>query len=54
MVWQDDNEWERNWWGNCINTYWEETKQCIYASKMGLKAQMINGKYPIFDIFSPI
>lgn len=29
-------EWERNWWGQCLNTYGEEEKQLIYARKMGL------------------
>jgi hypothetical protein len=34
--WKDVNDWERNWWGNCTNTFNEETKQIIYAKKMGL------------------
>jgi hypothetical protein len=36
MSWKDDQEWEKNWWGNCTNTYGEEQKQLLYASKMGL------------------
>lgn len=50
MAWTDDNKWESDWWGNCTNTYSEETKQLVYASKMGLKAEMDNGKYPSFDM----
>lgn len=36
-MWTDDQLWELNWWGNCINTYREETKQLLYADRMGLK-----------------
>lgn len=28
---------ETRWWGNCCNTYGEETKQMVYASRMGLR-----------------
>jgi len=35
--WQKANEWEKNWWSSCVNTYGEEEKQLIYAAKMGLK-----------------
>jgi len=34
--WQKAQEYEQNWWGNCVNTYGEEMKQLIYAEKMGL------------------
>lgn len=50
MAWEKDQKWESDWWGNCANTYWEETKQRVYASKMGLQAQSINGKYPVYDL----
>ena len=40
--WQKATIWEKNWWGNCANTYNEETKQYIYASKMGLDEFKIN------------
>ena len=36
MSWKDENMWERNWWGHCINTFAEEVKQFVYAEKMGL------------------
>ena len=36
QTWQQAQEWEEEWWGNCINTYSEETKQFLYAQKMGL------------------
>ena len=29
-------QWEKDWWGNCCNTYGEEEKQLVYARKMGL------------------
>ena len=31
------NTWEAEWWGTCQNTYGEETKQLLYAEKMGLR-----------------
>jgi len=34
--WQKASDWEREWWGNCVNTLGEETKQLLYAQKMGL------------------
>lgn len=45
MAWKDETHWEKSWWGNCCNTYMEEEKQLIYASKMGLK-QYHDGKTP--------
>lgn len=35
--WEQDQAWEANWWGDCLNTYGEETKQFEYAPKMGLE-----------------
>ena len=35
--WEKDQAWEANWWGDCLNTYGEETKQFEYAPKMGLE-----------------
>lgn len=29
--------WEREWWGDCLNTYGEEEKQIVYAQRMGLE-----------------
>lgn len=49
MTWNDDQKWESNWWGDCVNTFWEETKQIVYARKMGLKADNDNGKYPVYN-----
>ena len=50
MSWNQDQEWEKNWHNNCVNSYWEETKQQVYAKKMGLLAQSINGKFPVFNL----
>lgn len=36
MGWEEAQEWERSWWGACVNTYNEERKHFVYASKMGL------------------
>lgn len=44
----EHQDFERNWWGNCANTYMEETKQIVYASRMGIRAHEADGKYPNF------
>jgi len=50
--WKRAQEWERNWWGNCANTYGEEEKQLLYAEKMGLnRFKFHDGKSPYnFDL----
>lgn len=35
-TWKKAQEWEREWHGNCINSFHEEEKQLVYAEKMGL------------------
>ena len=35
-VWNNAQEWEAEWHGNCINSLNEELKQLVYAEKMGL------------------
>lgn len=49
MAWQDEQHWESDWWSNCANTFWEETKQIEYAKKMGIPISGALGKYPIYD-----
>lgn len=36
QVWNEAQEWEADWHGNCINSLNEELKQIVYAEKMGL------------------
>ncbi len=50
QTWKEAQEFEKNWHGNAVNSYWEETKQLVYARRMGLKAQMLEGKYPVYDM----
>lgn len=50
MTWKDEQHFELNWHGNCVNSFWEETKQQVYAKRMGLKADMVLGKYPVYDL----
>jgi len=45
MEWNEHQEWEKDWHGNCVNSYFEEMKQLIYAKRMGLKA-ISNPKTP--------
>lgn len=44
-VWKKAQKFEKDWWGNCVNTYGEEEKQLTYADRMGLKF-FHNGKSP--------
>jgi hypothetical protein len=41
---------ELDFWGNCANTYHEETKQLVYASRMGLLASNHGARPPIFHL----
>jgi hypothetical protein len=50
MTWNDDQEWERQWWNFCCNTFGEETKQLGYAKRMGLVAKEVFGHYPVYDL----
>lgn len=34
--WAQAQEWERDWHGNCANSFHEEQKQYVYAQRMGL------------------
>lgn len=34
--WKKAQQWEQDWWSNCINTLGEELKQITYATRMGL------------------
>ena len=37
--WHDAQHDEKGWWDTCANTYWEETKQIVYARYMGITFQ---------------
>jgi len=37
MEWNEHQEWEKEWHGNCVNSLNEELKQLVYAKRMGLK-----------------
>lgn len=43
--WKKAQKWEKEWHGNCVNSYGEEEKQLLYARRMGLKF-FHNGKSP--------
>jgi hypothetical protein len=36
MNWNEHNEWEKSWWGDCTNSIGEEIKQLAYIKKLGL------------------
>lgn len=49
--WQGHQKVESGFWGNCVNTFEEETKQMVYATKMGLNAvKGPYGRYPSYDL----
>jgi hypothetical protein len=50
MGWKEDQEFERDWWGDCSNTFTEEIKQLSYAYKMGLIVSSVGGKWPCYDL----
>lgn len=50
MEWDEHQEWERGWWGNCANTMAEERKQEVYAQRMGLINEPRDGKWPVYDL----
>lgn len=48
--WNKAQEFERDWWSNCQNTFGEEAKQLLYAQRMGLTT-FHDGKSPYnFDM----
>jgi len=51
--WQDvHHAFEKEWWGDCINTFGEETKQITYAHRMGLTNVPVDGHWPVYDLAS--
>jgi 2-polyprenyl-3-methyl-5-hydroxy-6-metoxy-1,4-benzoquinol methylase len=49
-VWARAQESEVAWWGDCVNTYQEESKQRDYALRMGLTAIERQGRWPVYDL----
>lgn len=43
-------EFERLWWGDCANTFSEQTKQLTYAHRMGLVNEPYDGHWPVYDL----
>ena len=48
--WNKDQEFEKNWWGDCVNTSGEEKKQVVYARHMGLQILQRSEEYHTYDI----
>jgi hypothetical protein len=48
-AWTTANKWESEWWGDCLNTLNEETKQIVYAKKMGLKVYTNHKSQTVID-----
>ena len=48
---KEHDSFEREWWGNCTNTFSEEVKQLSYAHRMGLENIGVNeGYWPLYDL----
>ena len=47
---EDAQEFEAAWWGNCANSYGEETKQLVYARLMELELRDFGGPGPEIDL----
>jgi len=48
---QEHDQFERDWWGNCVNTFAEEVKQLTYANRIGLVNSGVDGGYwPVYDL----
>jgi hypothetical protein len=50
MSWIEDQEWERQWWGDCTNTFAEETKQITYAHRMGMIMRPDISHWPRYEL----
>lgn len=50
MAWKDEQHWEMEWWGDCTNTFGEESKQISYAYRMGLVNAPIGEHWPAYDL----
>lgn len=48
--WGEAQEWEGDWWGDCLITFGEEAKQLTYAHRMGLVNDPWYGKWPCYDL----
>ena len=46
--WQEAQKFEKDWWGNCANTVWEDVKQMNLAKYMGL--QIVPNAYTDYRI----
>lgn len=48
--WNSDQQFEAAWWGTCVNTFGEETKQISYAHRMGIAMAPLDGHWPVYDL----
>lgn len=46
----EHQDFERSWWGQCLTTFGEETKQLVYTSKVGVSYCHVDGQWPVFDL----
>lgn len=46
----EHQQFERQWWDDCANSYGEETKQLVYAQRMGLAHSPAATRWPTYDL----
>jgi len=53
-IWERAQTEETAWWGDCVNTFQEETKQLDVAERLGLRAvtqhPQQRGRWPVYDL----
>lgn len=49
-MWNEAQQFEKVWWGTCVNTLGEELKQLAYAERMGIKFEKRDGIPYIIDL----
>src|SRR5690349_19584455 len=50
----EHQEFEASWWGDCANTYGEETKQIVYARHMGIPVHDVGAPGPMVQLPSDV
>lgn len=49
-MWENEQDYEMEWWGDCTQTFGEESKQITYAHRMGLVNHVDRERWPLYDL----
>lgn len=50
ITWEQHQTFEREYWGDCVNTFSEENKQISIAHRWGLEMTHDRGRWPSYDL----